>query len=92
MSKVLDGQTSLDLFDKRDPFNCEYTVAVRQDGRVLCYLHGTDEYGDMSKCVITNCRDSVAGDPPRCVYEPHDNSPEAMARRRKWFEEHGRNK
>lgn len=28
------------------------------------------------------------GGRPRCVYEPPDNSPGAMARRREWMREH----
>lgn len=42
--------------------------------------------------VLVNCRRSVAGDPPKCVYEPIDNSPEAVERRRRWIAEHGTGK
>lgn len=62
----------------RDPFACEH--ALRESWRyTVCGLHGE---------VYTNCRISVCGERPRCVYEPPDNSPGAMARRREWMREH----
>ncbi len=65
-----------------NPFECEF-----HDGKFLshdiCTKNGR---------VLVNCRKSVAGDPPKCVYEPIDNSPEAVKRRRKWIAEHGTGK
>lgn len=69
-------QLTLDIEWKRNPLECPHVMKVLQDGHVYCNLHGE---------VYTNCQTSVAGDPPHCVYEPHDNSKEAMARRKEWL-------
>lgn len=62
-----------------DPFTCEFYAGTFLTHDV-CTKEGS---------VLVNCHRSVAGDPPHCVYEPIDNSPEAMERRRKWIAEHG---
>lgn len=85
-------QLSLDIDTRRDPLTCVHAVGETWGGRVLCNLRGykaknADESDQ--KTVATNCRTSLAGEPPRCVYEPCDNSPETMARRRAWMKEHG---
>ena len=81
----MSGQLTLDfpeLGGKRNPFACAYAVRPCKiiNGGVLCCLHGE---------TVTNCRASVAGDPPRCTYEQPDNSPEACARRRAFMKNGG---
>ncbi len=68
--------------DSVDPFTCEFYAGTFLTHDV-CMKEGR---------VLVNCHRSVAGDPPHCVYEPIDNSPEAMERRRKWIAEHGTGK
>ena len=83
-------QLSLDIDWRRDPFTCPHAVGIGWGGRVMCDLRGykAHESGEIdAKTVYTNCRHSIAGDKPKCVYEPCDNSPEAMARRREWMKE-----
>lgn len=64
----------------RDPFTCEH--ALRVSGRyTVCDKSGGEVY--------TNCRASVCGERPRCVYEKPDNSPAAMERRRAWIKANG---
>ena len=58
-------------------FVCLHGIYVEDVDRMLCVKSGTPVY--------TNCNRSVAGDPPRCVYEPLDNSDEAVARRMRWM-------
>ena len=67
---------------RRDPFKCAHCVRVTdfKPARVECDFSGG--------VVLTNCRDSIAGEPPHCVFEPIDNSPATMARRRAWIKEH----
>lgn len=65
-----------------DPFTCEFYAGKSLDNDI-CMKNGR---------VLVNCRRSVAGDPPKCVYEPIDNSPEAVERRRRWIAEHGAGK
>lgn len=65
-----------------DPFTCPF-YAGRSLNDDVCIKNGR---------VLVNCRRSVAGDPPKCVYEPIDNSAEAVERRRKWIAEHGTGK
>ena len=72
-------QLALDIEWQRNPLTCPHAVGEAWGGRVRCDLRGD---------VITNCQTSLAGEPPHCVYEPCDNSPETMARRRAWIEEH----
>ena len=72
-------QLSLDIEWKRNPLECPHVEYAMANGHVYCNLRGG---------VITNCQESVAGEPPYCVYEPCDNSKEAMARRKAWLEEH----
>lgn len=73
-------QLALDLFDRRDPLACPHVVrAVPEVNRVVCGLGGREVY--------TNCHAQVAGEPPRCVHEPCDNSPEAVQRRLAWIAE-----
>lgn len=68
-----------EIATSRDPFTCEH--ALRVSGRyTVCGLRGE---------VYTNCRESVCGDPPRCVYEKPDNSSAAMERRRAWMKKNG---
>lgn len=68
---------------RRDPFACEHVLRTTgfKPARTVCGLHGGEVY--------TNCRQSICGEEPRCVYEPADNSPEAMARRREWMKMEG---
>ncbi len=73
-------QLTLDLPElegRRDPFTCPHLVRTAYEvkkGEVLCGMSGTETY--------TNCHASIAGDEPKCVHEPIDNSAEAMERRR----------
>ena len=71
-------QLRLDLPEaKRDPFTCPYLIRTAyeiKEGEVLCGMNGGETY--------TNCHASLAGDEPKCVHEPIDNSPEVVARRR----------
>lgn len=77
-------QLALDVTNtetKRDPFSCPYLIRTAygiREGEVLCGYGGRETY--------TNCHASVAGDPPNCVYEAPDNSPEAVARRKAWLQ------
>ena len=62
-----------------DPLTCEHAgLDAGVPNRVWC------QRGEF----WTNCRESVAGDPPHCAFDPFDNSPEACARRVAWFKEH----
>ena len=76
-------QLTFDLpeFDsKRDPFMCQHLIRTAYEikaGEVLCGLGGGE--------VFTNCHESLAGEPPKCVHEPPDNSQEALARRKEFF-------
>ena len=72
-------QLALDIEWKRNPLACSHVEYVMSDGHAYCNLRGG---------VFTNCQTSLAGEPPHCVYEPCDNSPETMARRRAWIEKH----
>lgn len=79
----MSEQLALDFAElaprNRDPFACEH--ALRESGRyTVCGLNGGEVY--------TSCRISVCGERPRCVHEPADNSPGAMARRREWMKAH----
>lgn len=81
-SRSDSGQMKLFEEPKVDPLTC---------------IHARDVEGmpDKTKCVkkgvlYTNCRVSLAGEPPHCAYEPLDNSPETCARRARWIEEHGK--
>lgn len=68
---------------RRDPFTCGHVLRVTdfKPARVVCGLTGGEVY--------TNCRASVCGERPRCVYEKPDNSPAAMERRRAWIKANG---
>lgn len=77
-------QLQLDLRElesKRDPLTCPYlirTVYEVKEGEVLCGMNRTATY--------TNCHASIAGESPKCVWEPIDNSPEAIARRKAFLQ------
>lgn len=61
---------------RRDPYTCAHCVrTLASPPRVLCSLRGE---------VWTNCQQVR-----RCAYEPVDNSPATMARRREWMRKHG---
>lgn len=61
---------------RRNPFACPHLIrtvySVRQ-GLVLCGKKDTATYA--------NCHESICGELPHCVWEPFDNSAEAVARR-----------
>lgn len=66
-----------ELESKRNPFMCPHLIRTAyeiKEGEVVCGMNGTETY--------TNCHASIAGDTPKCVHEPLDNSPEAIERRR----------
>lgn len=73
--------TQMELFtaERRDPMACEHFAGYLL-GKAVCKAHGGR--------TVTDCRASHWGDSPRCALEPLDNTPEAMARRVKWCEEH----
>ena len=66
-------QLSLDFGEpeRRDPLTCPHVLRETdfKPARTVCGLNGGEVY--------TNCREVS-----RCVFEPPDNSPDAMARRR----------
>lgn len=73
-------QLAFDFETKRDPFTCPHMIRTAYDiknGEVLCGLNGE---------VYTNCHASVSGDPPKCAYEPLNNSQESIERRKAWME------
>lgn len=87
LSLFVDEEDEVDEVDEEeethvDPFACEFHAGTFLNSDV-CTKEGR---------VLVNCHSSVAGDPPKCVYEPIDNSPQAMERRRKWIAEHGTGK
>lgn len=51
-------------------------------GFVKCLKKPTPTY--------TCCNKSICGEPPRCAWEPVDNSDEARERRKRWLEDGGR--
>lgn len=78
----MSGQMALDLFgDAGHPIGleCPYCSGVLVN-HVRCVRNGTPTY--------VACHRSFFGDPPRCAYAPIDNSPEAMARRKAWCQQH----
>lgn len=83
----MNDQLALDFEElkprRRDPLTCEHVLRVTdfKPARVVCGLNGGEVY--------TNCQQSICGEEPRCVYEPADNSPEAMERRREWMKTEG---
>lgn len=75
-------QLSLDLFGERDHpvgLDCPWCTGVLVD-HVRCTFTGRPVY--------VACHRPYFGDPPQCVHQPIDNSPEAMARRKTWAIEH----
>lgn len=85
----MQGQLSLGIFElepkpepKRNPLICEHWHKPFYEGSLNCCT----KTGDI---VVTGCDRSLCGEPPHCVYEPKDNSPEARARRVQWMKEHG---
>lgn len=75
-------QLAFDFQTKRDPFTCPHIIRTTYDvkaGLVLCGIDGKHTY--------VNCHESVAGEPPRCTWEPLDNTPETVARRLEWLQE-----
>lgn len=64
-----------------DPLTCPYRSVTSLDGIERCSAHGG---------AFVRCSQALYGEPPRCSFEPLDNSPEAVARRREWLEVHGR--
>lgn len=81
MSRIeCEGQLTIELQEKRDPFNCPHLIRTVYDvanGEVVC--------GFKDGHVYTNCHASNVGDPPTCVWEEPDNSPEALSRRLAWM-------
>ena len=78
----MSGQMALDLFGDADRpigLDCPCCDGLLVD-HVRCVRSGTPTY--------VSCHRSFFGDPPQCFYAPIDNSPEAMARRRAWCQEH----
>lgn len=73
-------QMTLDLPSLLVPSTCQHREDVPSIGRVLCHKDGMEIY--------TNCTSGLCGEPPRCVWDEPDNSPEAVARRLKWVKEH----
>ena len=64
---------------RRDPLTCPHLVRTTYEvkgGEVVCGLKGE---------TFTNCHASIAGERPRCVWEPLDNTPEAVERRKAWM-------
>lgn len=78
----MNGQLSLDLFGERDHpigLECPFCTGVLVN-HVRCAKPATPVY--------VACHRPFFGDPPQCAFEPLDNSPEAMARRKAWAIEH----
>lgn len=70
----------LTIFPRTDPTTCEYRRPTTLAGIDRCAAHeGT----------YVKCSQSLFGEPPRCSFEPLDNSPEAVARRVRWREGRG---
>lgn len=67
--------------EHRDPLTCRYGTYEGSVNRIKCTYNGM--------VVRTNCHKSICGEPPRCVYEPIDNSPETVKRRLRWMEDEG---
>ena len=67
--------------EHRDPTTCKYGTYVSSVDRVSCTYSGAP--------VCVNCHRSLCGEPPHCLYEPIDNSPETVRRRLKWMEDEG---
>lgn len=76
-------QLTLFTTTERDPLTCAHNIG-ELCGRVMCDLRAGE-----SGFVCTNCNVSIAGEPPHCVYEPLDNSPATVARRKRWREQNG---
>ena len=77
----MSTQMALDLQDRADPLTCPHRVPTGLDGISQCAAH------DMT---YVGCMKSVCGEPPRCSYEPIDNSAEAVKRRLEWMRRHER--
>ena len=77
----MSTQMALDLQDRADPPTCPHRMPTGLDGISQCAAH------DMT---YVGCMKSVCGEPPRCSYEPIDNSAEAVARRLEWMRRHER--
>lgn len=71
-------QLAFDFDTKRDPLTCCHVIRTLDGGKVLCDINGE---------TYTNCHQSIAGEPPHCVWEPIDNSPDAIARRKAWIKD-----
>ena len=72
-------QMAIDLQDRTDPPTCQHRVPTGLDGISQCAAH------DMT---FVDCMKSVCGEPPKCCYEPLDNSAEAVERRLEWMRRH----
>lgn len=71
-------QMALDLWGRVDPTTCQYREPYSIDGVSVCRAHD----------VFVRCTKSICGEPPRCTFEPLDNSPEAVSRRVEWMRTH----
>ncbi len=71
-----------ELDDKQNPLECPYDTGERFENHLVCNRNGHR--------VWVNCQTSVCGEPPMCVWEEPDNSPEAKARRVEWMKRHER--
>lgn len=76
----MSAQMVLDLQSGTDPLTCQHRIPTELDGIDRCAEH------DMT---FVGCTKSLCGEPPRCCYEPLDNSAEAVERRKRWMREHG---
>jgi len=75
-------QLALDLWpetEHTDPRACQHREPYPLDGIWRCTAH--------DGCFVS-CMREVCGEPPRCCFEPLDNSAAAVARRKRWMEEH----
>ena len=77
----MSTQMALDLQDSTDPLTCQHRIPTGLSGISQCAAH------DMT---FVDCMKSVCGEPPKCCYEPLDNSAEAVARRLEWMKSHER--
>lgn len=83
----------LRLFN-RDPLCCEYAIDIDLH-TVTDTIRTVGESGhEFRKCslrgkpVYVQCHRSLCGEPPRCSYEPSDNTEEARLRRLEWMRAH----
>lgn len=75
-------QMTLDLPSLLVPSTCQHREDVPSIDKAICHRDGKETY--------TTCHKGICGDPPQCVWDEPDNSPEAVARRLEWMKGHER--